>query len=204
MRHISRLLLLCAGGSFLLLTGCQTGHVASGSYHVTAYRPHDPSKVEVKLSTSTQNLYVMEGDRLLMAVQGNVGKAGLRPRRATSPFTVNKKSAAAEPAGCRLSDGLLVRVQTCVWIPRRLCLASPAYAWLRPAPSRGGCSALRPDQDRHAGVYRHLSSRGQGIWETSSTARSKPRPRPAAVADDVRQLVQRSSRSTAGRLIWLR
>jgi hypothetical protein len=41
---------------------------------VTAYRPHDPSKVTVKLSTSTQNLFVMEGDRLLMAVQANVGK----------------------------------------------------------------------------------------------------------------------------------
>ena len=45
-----------------------------GSYHVTAYKPHDPSKVKVKLSTSTQNLFVMEGDRVLMAVQANVGK----------------------------------------------------------------------------------------------------------------------------------
>lgn len=45
----------------------------SGSYRVTAKRPHDPSKVSVKLSLATQNVYVMEGDRLLMAVQGNVG-----------------------------------------------------------------------------------------------------------------------------------
>src|SRR4029453_16302159 len=73
MRHISRLVLLAAGGSLLLLTGCGTGRVATGSYHVTAYRPHDPSKGKVKLSTSTQNLFVMEGDRLLMAVQANVG-----------------------------------------------------------------------------------------------------------------------------------
>jgi hypothetical protein len=75
MRHVSRLILLAAGGSLLLLTGCETGRVAGGgSYRVTAYRPHDPSKVTVKLSTSTQNLFVMEGDRLLMAVQANVGK----------------------------------------------------------------------------------------------------------------------------------
>jgi len=47
-----------------------------GNYHVTAYKPHDSSKVKVKLSTSTQNLFVMEGDRLLMAVQANVGKPG--------------------------------------------------------------------------------------------------------------------------------
>ena len=41
---------------------------------MTAYKPHDPSNVKVKLSTSTQNLFVMEGDRVLMAVQANVGK----------------------------------------------------------------------------------------------------------------------------------
>src|SRR4029453_7972223 len=75
MRHVSRLILLAAAGSILLLTGCGTGRVATGgAYRVTAYRPHDPSKVTVKLSTSTQNLFVMEGDRLLMAVQANVGK----------------------------------------------------------------------------------------------------------------------------------
>jgi hypothetical protein len=75
MRHVSRLILLAAGGSLLLLTGCGTGRMATGgAYHVTAYRPHDPSRVTVKLSTSTQNLFVMEGDRLLMAVQANVGK----------------------------------------------------------------------------------------------------------------------------------
>ena len=77
MRHLYRLILLAAGVSLLLLSGCTTGRVASSSsYHVTAYRPHDPSKVKVKLSTSTQNLFVMEGDRVLMAVQANVGKPG--------------------------------------------------------------------------------------------------------------------------------
>jgi hypothetical protein len=77
MQHLSRLLLLCIGATAaLFLTSCGTPSVSTGSYRVTAHRPHDPSKVEVKLSTSTQHVYVMEGDRLLMAVQGNVGKAG--------------------------------------------------------------------------------------------------------------------------------
>src|SRR4029450_483577 len=76
MRQISRLLLLWAGGSLLLLTGCQTGHVASGSYRVTAYRPHEPSKVKGKPPTPRQTLVVMEGDGVLMAVQANVGKPG--------------------------------------------------------------------------------------------------------------------------------
>lgn len=60
----------------LLGSACTTAPMAGGSYHVTAYRPRNPGNVRVKLSTSTQNLYVMEGDRCLMAVQGNVGKAG--------------------------------------------------------------------------------------------------------------------------------
>src|SRR4026207_1939917 len=90
MRHVYRLVLLCAGGSLLLLTGCATGKVAGGSsYHVTAYKPHDPSKVKVKLSTSTQNLFVMEGDRVLMAVQANVGKPGAPPPN--GHFTIYRK-----------------------------------------------------------------------------------------------------------------
>src|SRR5262245_41140970 len=77
MRHLYRLILLGAGGSLLLLTGCATGgHVsAGGPYHVTAYKPHDPSAVRVKVSLSQQNVYVMEGDRNLMAAAINVGTA---------------------------------------------------------------------------------------------------------------------------------
>jgi hypothetical protein len=95
MRLVSQFTLLAAGGSLLVLTGCESGGMLSragggGSYHVTAYKPHDPSKVRVKLSTSTQNLYVMEGDRLLMAVQGNVGKPGAETP--TGHFTIYEKN----------------------------------------------------------------------------------------------------------------
>src|SRR6266513_1463805 len=74
MRHVSRFILLAAGGSLLFLTGCETGRVAGGGpYHVSAYRPHDPSAVRVKVSHSKQNVYVMEGDRCLMAAAISVG-----------------------------------------------------------------------------------------------------------------------------------
>ncbi len=77
MQYFSRLLFCLCAPAALFLTSCGTmTSLSSGSYHVTAHRPHDPSKVVVKLSLATQNLYVMEGDRLLMAVQGNVGKPG--------------------------------------------------------------------------------------------------------------------------------
>ena len=63
MRHFFRLILLCACGSLLLLTGCATGRLVSAGkpYHVTAYRPSDPSKVRVLVSLSKENVYVMEG-----------------------------------------------------------------------------------------------------------------------------------------------
>ena len=77
MRHVYRLILLCAGGSILLLSGCVTGGrvSAGGPYHVTAYKPHDPSAVRVRVSLSKQNVYVMEGDRCLMAAAISVGTA---------------------------------------------------------------------------------------------------------------------------------
>lgn len=70
-----RFVLVAAGGSLtLLLAGCATGKFAGGgAYHVTAYKPHDPSAVRVKVSLSKQNVYVMEGDRCLMAAACSVG-----------------------------------------------------------------------------------------------------------------------------------
>lgn len=64
-----------------MLSGCATGPQggSGGSYHVTALKPHNPNDVSVKVSTSTQNIYVMEGNRCLMAVQGCVGEHGATP-----------------------------------------------------------------------------------------------------------------------------
>src|SRR5256714_13319328 len=91
MRHIYRFLLLCAGPSLLLLTGCATGGrvSAGGPYHVTAYKPHDPSAVRVKVSLSQQNVYVMEGDRALMAAAISVGMASKPTPRGN--FTIYSK-----------------------------------------------------------------------------------------------------------------
>ena len=48
----------------------------SGGYSVKAYAPNNPNNVRVKVSTSKQHIYVMEGNRTLMAVQGTVGTGG--------------------------------------------------------------------------------------------------------------------------------
>jgi lipoprotein-anchoring transpeptidase ErfK/SrfK len=82
------LTLLAVSTGFALLGGCVTAP-SGGAYRVTAYKPHNPNNVKVKVSTSTQNIYVMEGDRLLMAVQGCVGTA--QDPTPAGRFTINNK-----------------------------------------------------------------------------------------------------------------
>src|SRR5437763_8040511 len=74
MQMFKRVVFLLALCGPFIFTSCETSRVASGGpYHVTAYKPNDPSKVVVKVSLSRQNVYVMEGDRCLMAVACSVG-----------------------------------------------------------------------------------------------------------------------------------
>jgi hypothetical protein len=75
MRVISPLSFIAALVCATLFASCETMRVAGGGgpYHVTAYKPSDPSKVRVKVSLSKQNVYVMEGDRCLMAAACSVG-----------------------------------------------------------------------------------------------------------------------------------
>jgi hypothetical protein len=135
MQYFSRLLFCIGAAATLFLTSCtSTSSVSSGSYSVTAHRPNDPSKVEVKLSTSTQNLYVMEGDRLLMAAQGNVGKAGSETPKGR--FTIyskikNKRRISQPDAGYPMA----------YW-----CEFKPAYGFhegfVHPHPRTHGCVRL--------------------------------------------------------------
>src|SRR2546421_7044352 len=74
MRMLLRFSFLIALCGPFIFTSCETSPLAGGgAYHVTAYKPHDPSKVAVKVSLSKENIYVMEGDRCLMAMSCIVG-----------------------------------------------------------------------------------------------------------------------------------
>jgi hypothetical protein len=135
MQFLSRLFYCLCAAAALFLTSCGTmSSVSTGTYHVTAHKPHDPSKVEVKLSLSTQNLFVMEGSRLLMAVQGNVGKPGAATP--TGDYTIYNKEKhrrrASEPdRGYPMA----------YW-----CEFKPAYGFhegfVHPAPHTHGCIRL--------------------------------------------------------------
>jgi hypothetical protein len=78
---------ILATGS-LSLGGC-AGGVGGGNYHTTAYQPVNTSAVRVKVSLHTQNVYVEEGNRLLMATPTCVGRPGFETP--TGHFAVTDK-----------------------------------------------------------------------------------------------------------------
>ncbi|MDQ3622551.1 MAG: L,D-transpeptidase [Verrucomicrobiota bacterium] len=76
MKRFLLLVFLVAVAAFI--SGCAS-RGTGGAYKVAAYKPKNPENVRVKVSTSTQNVYVMEGDRPLMAAQSCVGANGTTP-----------------------------------------------------------------------------------------------------------------------------
>ena len=57
-------------------TGLATGYPTPGfdsAYYVKAYKPNNPNNVRVKISTSNQAIYVLEGNRPLMVLACTVG-----------------------------------------------------------------------------------------------------------------------------------
>src|SRR4029078_9688185 len=151
MQLLSRFLFCLCATAALFLTSCGSmTSVSSGNYRVTAHRPHDPSKVEVKLSLYTQNLYVMEGDRLLMAVQGNVGKPSVPTP--TGNFTIidkiKTKSRVTEPdRGYPMA----------YW-----CEFAPAYGFhegfVHPYPHTHGCVRLHKESAARLFALVHIGT----------------------------------------------
>lgn len=155
MRLISRLVLLGSVTCALTLTSCSTAPMGSGAYHVTAYRPHDPSKVRVKVSLSKQNVYVMEGDRCLMAVATSVGI----PAKPTPKgnFTIYKKIEEKRSGsyGFRVQGDRVVPAEADSNVSGRYvgypmgfwCEFAPAYGFhqgfVHPYPRTHGCLRLK-------------------------------------------------------------
>jgi len=78
----------CAA-TLALLGGCIT---PPSNPDPIAYRPHNPANVRVKVSLSTQQVYVLEGNRPLLVAATCVGVPG-KSRTPTGDFTVNFKDA---------------------------------------------------------------------------------------------------------------
>jgi L,D-transpeptidase catalytic domain len=155
MRMLLRLSLLAALCGPLILTSCSTAPLAGGgAYHVTAYRPHDPSKVVVKVSLSKENIYVMEGDRCLMAVACSVGIPSKPTPR--GHFTIYRKEEDKRSGsyGFRVQGDRVVPAEAGSNIPGRYvgypmgfwCEFAPAYGFhqgfVHPTPRTHGCIRL--------------------------------------------------------------
>jgi len=155
MRLVSRFILLAAGGSLLLLTGCTTGRVAAGKpYHVTAYRPHDPSAVKVKVSLAKENIYVMEGDRCLMAVACTVGIPAKPTPRGSFTIYSKQEEKRSGSYGFRVQGSRVVPADAGANVPGRYvgypmgfwCEFAPGYGFhqgfVHPYPRTHGCIRL--------------------------------------------------------------
>ena len=64
---------LTASLAVLMLFSCTTMSKKRREYHAKAYRPENPSNVEVKISLKNQALYVLEGDRVLLVTAACIG-----------------------------------------------------------------------------------------------------------------------------------
>jgi hypothetical protein len=87
---ISLAKIACVALAASLLAGCAGMGGGGGNYHTTAYAPTPGGgPVKVKVSLKTQNVYVEQGDQLLMGTPTCVGKPGyLTP---TGSFAVTGK-----------------------------------------------------------------------------------------------------------------
>ena len=125
-----------------------------------------------------------------MAVQANVGKPGAPTPQGHFKIYSKQKERRRQSEPDR-------GYPMAYW-----CEFAPAYGFhegfVWPVPHTHGC--VRLHREAAARLFAltqigtpveiaELASRGQGIWETGSPARSEPRPGSTAVANDVRQLV---------------
>src|SRR5438128_11579533 len=158
MRMLKRLVFLLALCGPFIFTSCETSRVTSGGpYHVTAYKPNDPSKVVVKVSLSKQNVYVMEGDRCLMAVACSVGIPSKPTPRGN--FTIYRKEEDKRSGsyGFRVQGNQVVPAEAGSNIPGRYvgypmgfwCEFAPAYGFhqgfVHPVPRTHGCLRMHKE-----------------------------------------------------------
>src|SRR5438067_7690302 len=156
MRMLLGFSFLIALGVAFIFTSCETTGVGGGgAYHVTAYKPNDPSKVVVKVSLSKENIYVMESDRCLMAVACSVGIASKPTPR--GHFTIYRKEEDKRSGsyGFRVQGNRVVTAEAGSNIPGRYvgypmgfwCEFAPAYGFhqgfVHPVPRTHGCIRLK-------------------------------------------------------------
>jgi len=121
---------------------------------VTAYRPHDPSAVKVKVSLEKENIYVMEGDRCLMAVACTVGIPAKPTPRGSFTIYSKQEEKRSGSYGFRVQGNRVVPADAGANVPGRYvgypmgfwCEFAPGYGFhqgfVHPYPRTHGCIRL--------------------------------------------------------------
>jgi hypothetical protein len=149
---MKKLLSLLAAVAALSLSACVG---SSTGYSIKAYAPKNPNAVRIKVSTSTGNVYVTEGDRVLLAAHGCVGMPGnstpggnftvgtkIKNKRSGSyGFYVNGSQITSAKAGA--GSGRYIGYPMMYWVG---FAQAPAYGFhqgfVHPAPRTHGCIRL--------------------------------------------------------------
>jgi hypothetical protein len=154
MQSLYRLLFCIGVTAALFLTSCGTpSSVSSGSYRVTAHRPHDPSAVRVKVSLAKQNIYVMEGDRCLMAVATTVGIPAKPTPRGNFTIYSKQEHKRSGSYGFRVQGDRVVPAEAGANIPGSY-VGYPMGYWCEFAPAYGFHQGFVHLQPRSHGCIR--------------------------------------------------
>mgnify|MGYP000856106483 CR=1 FL=1 len=136
---MNRFLTLALAASALVLASCKQTPKSSGRYSTTfdppLTQPSNPAAVRVKISTSAQRIYLVEGDRVLLASPCSVGRPGSPTpaghHRITSK-TFDRRRVSQPGAGYPMT----------YW----MSFYSPAYGmhwgFVKPYPCTAGCVRL--------------------------------------------------------------
>jgi hypothetical protein len=163
MRLLSRLTFLACAISAAFLTSCETGPsmAGGGSYHVVAHRPHNPNDVRVKVSLSRQNVYVMEGDRVLMAVATTVGIPAKPTPKGNFRIYSKQEHKRSGSYGFRVQGDRIVPAEAGKNIPGRY-VGYPMGYWCEFSPAYGF----------HQGFV-HMQARSHGCLRLKGEAAAK-------------------------------
>ena len=162
MRLLSRLLLLLSLSSAVFLTSCETSStVSGGAYRVTAKRPQNPNNVRVKVSLSQQNIYVLEGDRVLMAVATTVGTPDHPTPKGNFKIYRKEENKRSNTYGFRVQGNRVIPAKSSANIPGRY-VGYPMGYW----------AEFKPAYGFHQG-YVHLRPRSHGCLRLKGEAAAK-------------------------------
>jgi hypothetical protein len=139
----------------LASVGCASR--SSAPYSVKAYRPKQPERVRVKVSLQSQNIYVLEGDRLLMAAATCVGTPQKPTPKGTFRITSKIEHKRSNSYGFFVHGEGIVPGEATKPLPGKFvgypmaywCEFAPAYGfhsgYVHPVPRTHGCLRLHKE-----------------------------------------------------------